>query len=710
MRKKFTAFLILTFILGLSPVNFAEAITQNQIDAEVQIVCPDNYGNWYSGSGTIIDSKGIILTNKHVVTDGYGSIIKTCAVGFIESINEEPNFGTSGNINLAEVKYYTTSNDMDAAILYLENPTNKIYPYINIWNSNSSSLQFGTKIEAIGFPGIGGSTITYTSGDFSGYGGISNGTENYIKTTVILEHGNSGGAAYDSNGQFIGIPTMVAPGKLNSIGYILSIDSIKEWLSSVLGSSYKNQVTENYATERQTVEIQQDITPPDIRKLKEGDGKYSSYFRYYGATDPNQKLNYGGLINTDYSSGSTYNYIKIYFDGEAYNQSGGILNLNDIDINKVVNTYYYISSNLSEVPKNLGTKVVLDYNNTTTPRGDYGLAVTDKIELPQDDVYYIGLRFEDSKGNISDSYIFTYSYELAFQNLTKISYYSDAEMANLIGEFEYNNFTGNPSKEVAMLCGTTLKTLYVKWEYKKHNDKYMARLFNKVVWSMERGGVDDTDYALVSTNSGKLSNLDKGVGENSRNFCYNGTCINDGQMNSFVLKPYTDEDSAYFTGTQNLVALIQYNPKFPFKMACGQQGEVYNAGLKIGKTKDYSELFDRLSGSILLQVEENGEAYYVYPNDKRRYYLGRPADAFNVMRQLGLGATHDFITGNTIFPDSVSGKILLDVEQNGEAYYIYPKDRKAYYLGRPADAFKIMRELGLGITNSDLNKIPSGSL
>ena len=119
-------------------------------------------------------------------------------------------------------------------------------------------------------------------------------------------------------------------------------------------------------------------------------------------------------------------------------------------------------------------------------------------------------------------------------------------------------------------------------------------------------------------------------------------------------------------------------------------------------------LSKRMSGNILLQVEKNGEAWYVYPNDNKRYYLGRPADAFTVMRRLGLGAKHDFIVGHTTFPDYVWGKILLDVEQNGEAYYIYPKDKKAYYLGRPEDAFRIMRELGLGITNNDVNKIPEG--
>jgi uncharacterized protein YgiM (DUF1202 family) len=111
-------------------------------------------------------------------------------------------------------------------------------------------------------------------------------------------------------------------------------------------------------------------------------------------------------------------------------------------------------------------------------------------------------------------------------------------------------------------------------------------------------------------------------------------------------------------------------------------------------------------GYIFLAVEKHGEAYYYYPVDKKGYYLGRPADAFNVMRTLGLGATHDFIANTTYFPTSVVGRILLDVQSHGEAYYIYPKDRKKYYLGRPDDAYRIMRELGLGISNTNLTALP----
>ena len=50
----------------------------------------------------------------------------------------------------------------------------------------------------------------------------------------------------------------------------------------------------------------------------------------------------------------------------------------------------------------------------------------------------------------------------------------------------------------------------------------------------------------------------------------------------------------------------------------------------------------------------------------------------------------------------VMGRILLQVEANGEAYYLDPATFDGYYLGRPADAFRIMRELGTGIGNDNL--------
>ena len=52
------------------------------------------------------------------------------------------------------------------------------------------------------------------------------------------------------------------------------------------------------------------------------------------------------------------------------------------------------------------------------------------------------------------------------------------------------------------------------------------------------------------------------------------------------------------------------------------------------------------------------------------------------------------------------GYIVLDVEQNGEAWYVDPVTATRYSLGRPDDAYEVMRSVGLGITNTDLAKIP----
>ena len=120
-----------------------------------------------------------------------------------------------------------------------------------------------------------------------------------------------------------------------------------------------------------------------------------------------------------------------------------------------------------------------------------------------------------------------------------------------------------------------------------------------------------------------------------------------------------------------------------------------------------STMAERLSGRIVLQVEENGEAYYINPVDLKGYYLGRPSDAFNIMRSLGLGATNSDINMflRARARTNLSGRILLQVEDKGQAYYVNPQDLKLHYLGRPNDAFSVMRNLGLGIKNSDLRQI-----
>ncbi len=91
------------------------------------------------------------------------------------------------------------------------------------------------------------------------------------------------------------------------------------------------------------------------------------------------------------------------------------------------------------------------------------------------------------------------------------------------------------------------------------------------------------------------------------------------------------------------------------------------------------DLPDRLSGKILLQVEGVGQAWYIDPGTKERAFLGRPADAFRIMRELGLGISEkDYNSFDGYAPSKLSGKILLRAEASGEAYYVFPDDLKMY--------------------------------
>lgn len=112
-------------------------------------------------------------------------------------------------------------------------------------------------------------------------------------------------------------------------------------------------------------------------------------------------------------------------------------------------------------------------------------------------------------------------------------------------------------------------------------------------------------------------------------------------------------------------------------------------------------------GKIFLQVEANGEAWYVNPLDAHRYFLGRPADAFAAMRAFGLGVSNrDFNAWQGYAPSRLSGRIVLKVEDLGKAYYINPKNLQLLFLGSPTDAFAVMRQAGIGITNANLSLIP----
>src|SRR5690606_19638186 len=82
-----------------------------------------------------------------------------------------------------------------------------VFPYVQVGDSNT--LIPGDMITIVGYPGISGSTITFTAGLMSGWVGedFEPGGKQWIKTDGKISHGNSGGGAFDPNGYLIGVPT-----------------------------------------------------------------------------------------------------------------------------------------------------------------------------------------------------------------------------------------------------------------------------------------------------------------------------------------------------------------------------------------------------------------------------------------------------------------------------------------------------------------------
>ena len=607
------------------PFNFSQAITQNHIDAEVQIVCTDGNDNWFSGSGTLIDSRGIVLTNKHVVTDLNGNLIKYCAVGLTESIDSPPNFKF-----IAETRY--VAQDLDVAILYIDNKNNEVLPYVNVFNYDTSNLKFGDGIEVLGYPSIGGNTLTYVNGVFGGYYG------DYIKTTAPLEYGNSGGSAYTFNGDFIGIPTAVVKGELNSISYILDVNKIKDWLSSLLGNNFTDSIKKiENSTISSTINTNKDITPPN-------------------ATNVWINICLESACDSTLNQDSSYDMIYPSFKWQGFK-----------DESSVVGYFVYFGKDFNAEPAISGTFKSDNHYYQTMPLEDPG-------------VYYLKIQAKDSNGNISNSVHYTYRFNTS-DNSGSINYGESSGAKALESRptkfyiFDYSNG----------YKGELLKTIYLNSIEIQRFDLPTNNVLIEWDTTKNKGFITNEEVKLrEDANRSKVLNLDlsgdnyiaiKNLSVNSKyNFSFTGYWDNNGK-----------KERAYFF---NIFEFIPTNFK-EYKKS------------NFGST---------LAGQIVLQVEQNGEAHYIYPIDNKRYYLGRPDDAFQVMRELGLGATHDFISGYTYYPNHVVGKILIDVEKNGEAYYIYPKDKKAYFLGRPTDAFQIMRDLGLGITNNDLNKIPMGNL
>lgn len=171
------------------------------------------------GSGFIISEDGLIITNKHVVSD----------------TEAEYQILTNDKKKYDVQKIYRDPLN-DLAILKI-NPNQKLK---SIKMGDSNNLKLGQLVVAIGTP-LGEFTNTVTMGIISGLGrGITAGSpfegyveklDNVIQTDAAINPGNSGGPLINSRGEVIGVNTAIAQEGQN-IGFAIPINVVKDLIQS----------------------------------------------------------------------------------------------------------------------------------------------------------------------------------------------------------------------------------------------------------------------------------------------------------------------------------------------------------------------------------------------------------------------------------------------------------------------------------------------
>jgi serine protease Do len=182
-----------------------------------------------AGTGIILSSDGLIITNRHVVPLGTTNVSVTLSNG-----TELKNVSVVGRTS--------TSSSLDIAFLKINNlEGQKLTPAVI---GNSSTVQVGDAVVAIG-NALGQFQNTVTSGIISGYGrsvqasdssGDSSSDENLddlFQTDAAINEGNSGGPLVNMNGQVIGINTATA-GDAENIGFSIPINDARGLIDQVV--------------------------------------------------------------------------------------------------------------------------------------------------------------------------------------------------------------------------------------------------------------------------------------------------------------------------------------------------------------------------------------------------------------------------------------------------------------------------------------------
>ena len=172
-----------------------------------------------SGSGSIIDKRGYVVTNVHVISKA-------------NKISISLSDGTS-----YEGRVIGQDIESDIAVLKFDPPENVVLKTIDFGDSNS--LKVGQKVIAIGNPFA--LERTMTTGIISGLGRPIQESKNVIirnmiQTDAAINPGNSGGPLLDTKGKMVGINTMIISnsGSSAGIGFAVPVSTARRVVNDLL--------------------------------------------------------------------------------------------------------------------------------------------------------------------------------------------------------------------------------------------------------------------------------------------------------------------------------------------------------------------------------------------------------------------------------------------------------------------------------------------
>tara|TARA_B100000214_G_scaffold188864_1_gene136366 strand:+ start:448 stop:1851 length:1404 start_codon:yes stop_codon:yes gene_type:complete len=282
------------------------------------------------GSGFIIDEKGIVITNNHVIQNAEDILVR---------VNGDEEY---------KAKIIGKDPLSDIAVLKIEADEK----FIPVKFGDSDKSRIGDWVIAIGNPfGLGG---TVTSGIISARNrsiGLAR-YEDFIQTDASINQGNSGGPLFNMNGDVIGINTAIL-GQSGSIGIGFAIPS---------NSAVKviNQLIEFGETKRGWLGVRIQIVTKEIAEAEELDKPRGALIVSVADGSPSDK---GGIIAGD---------IILEFDGKLINEMKELpLIVAQTEVGKTVNVKVW--RNKREVIK----KITLGRLETSE---DFNLK---KAELPK---------------------------------------------------------------------------------------------------------------------------------------------------------------------------------------------------------------------------------------------------------------------------------------------------------------------------------------